>query len=134
MLKIFKSVVLGLSETYNHYPIEVKNKNIEFEPYYYELNKCEFREDFNKIYKLFLDEYKENSYEYYKNNWKSILLEYLENIERIDNELLNRMERAFFNRVVSFWDEMDINNENKWEKEIIDLSEEMRKCYETKNS
>lgn len=134
MLKIFRSVALGFSETYNHYPLVLDKEIIKYNSFLYELKKCEFRNDFNNIYKENLKDYNILDYELYKNEYFSILLEYLKNITNIDDKLLNTMERLFFYRVVSFWDKIDLDNNIKWENEIINETKEMREKYEIKNS
>lgn len=134
MLKIFKSVVLGFSETYNHYPVVLDKENIKFIPFDYELKNCEFRNDFNNIYKDYLNNYLLDNYDLYRDSWFNTLLDYLNSIKEIDDELLKNMEKSFFYRIVSFWDKMSEDNNRMWENEIIKITKEMRKCYETKNS
>lgn len=133
-LKIFGSVALGMSETYNHYPIKSNRDIIKFEAYEYDFVDCEFRNHFNEIYEEYLKSYDKNKYEIYKEEWIRILIQYLNNISNIDNELLDKMKEGFFYRVVSFWDEIDRLNNQKWEEEIIKFIKEMEEEYEITNS
>ena len=133
-LKIFNSVVLGMSETYNHYPMKLNRDIINFIPYEYDITECEFRNHFNEIYKDYLQNYDKNKYGLYKEQWNKILNEYLDNILNVDNELLDKMGMHFFYRVVSFWDEMDRIKNKEWEEEIIKFIKDLEESYEITNS
>lgn len=134
MLKIFRSVALGFSETFNHYSVILDKEDIKYNSFQYELKRCEFRNDFNNVYKEYLNDYNVLDYELYRNEYFGILLEYLKNIKNIDNKLLDEMERLFFYRVISFWDKMDLDNNINWEDLIVKETREMRENYEVKNS
>lgn len=133
-LKIFNSVALGMSETYNHYPIKLNKDIIKFEAYEYDFVDCEFRNHFNEIYKDYLKSYDKNKYELYRNQWKKILIQYINNILSIDKNFLEKMKECFFYRVVSFWDEIDRLNNQKWEEELIKFIKDMEDDYEITNS
>lgn len=133
-LKIFSSVVLGMSETYNHYPIKLKRNIINFKAYEYNFIDCEFRNHFNEIYKDYLKSYDKKKYRLYEEQWIETLIQYLNNIYNINNNFLDKMKENFFYRVVSFWDEMDRLNNQKWEEEIIKFIKELEKNYEIANS
>ena len=118
-LKIFNSVALGMSETYNHYPIKLNRDIIKFEAYEYDSIDCEFRNHFNEIYKEYLESYDRTKYELYRKEWLKILVKYINNILNIDDNFLDQMKYCFFYRVVSFWDEMDRIKNKEWENSRI---------------
>ncbi len=120
---IFENVLRAFSEVYRHYKPTGHKENIGYDPFVYDNEMCEFRDEINDKY---LNSLKRIGipcyYDDILNYWVSLLKEFITKVEDPPEELITKMKDAFICRTVSFWDEMNFKKKADWENELIEMT------------
>lgn len=136
MKNIFEGVVNGAIETYEQYPYMKNATIINYQPYNICNEKWLYRKEFDNEYCNLLKEfnYKTDEYEKIENDYLDMLCNFLYNISNIDKSFINKLTKMFVLQSVSFWDKVDEDNDEQWERKIVRNCEMLRKKYENRNS
>ncbi len=118
---IFEGVVKGFIDTYKQYQVRLEKEKIKYTPFVIKNNKWPYRECFDKIYSQYLKKYNFTDENYYliEKEWLSKIQYFIENPLDIKKDFIEKLKYLFILRTVSFWDKVDLDNNEKWEQIII---------------
>lgn len=118
MDRIFYQVLMGFIDSYQEKEIPIKRKRILYKPYVLKHQEWEYLDYFNQTYQELLKyfNYTDKDYKKIKKEWRRMLLYFFHNVKDVDEIFIERLQKLFQLRSISFWKE-NKDNDN-WDLEI----------------
>jgi hypothetical protein len=123
MTSIFEGVLNGFIESYEMLPPTRKElEKIDYQIFARNEKAWEYKDSFKSVYHDIISNYayQELNYEEIKEKWFNSLANLVIKLPNITLDEVAELEKLFLLRVISFWDEVNINDNNLWEQEIIE--------------
>ena len=125
MDKIFYQVLMGFIDSYQEKEIPTKRKRIYYQPFILKHKKWEYMGYFNQKYQDLLTyfNYTEKDYKKIKKEWIDELIYFFHNVKIIDEEYIDRIQKLFQLRAISFW--LENKDNDNWDLEIKKTCKEL---------